>query len=46
MSNVINYELVRAGKVIFSSTRKLDTIYAHQKQRRSAGVSYRETKAQ
>lgn len=44
MSNVINYELVRAGKVIFSSQRKLDTVFAHQKYHRKDGVSFRETK--
>lgn len=40
----VNYELIRAGKVIFSSERKLDTVFAHQKYRRKDGVSFRETK--
>lgn len=42
----VNYELIRTGKVIFSSERKLDTVFAHQKYRRKDGVSFRETKAQ
>lgn len=41
----INYELVRAGKVIYTSIRKLDTVFAHQKYHRGQGVSFRETKA-
>lgn len=38
------YQLVRNGKVIFSSERKLDTVFAHQKYRRRDGVNYREIK--
>ena len=42
----INHELVnKQGKVLFTSTRKLDTVFAHQKYKRSQGVQYRETKA-
>lgn len=40
------YELVKAGKVIMSSSRKMDVTYAHQKYRRSAGVSFREVKTE
>ncbi|CAC9972304.1 SesA domain-containing protein [Aeromonas phage PVN02] len=41
----INHELVnKQGKVLFSSTRKLDTVFAHQKYKRSQGVQYRESK--
>lgn len=41
----INHELVnKQGKVLFTSTRKLDTVFAHQKYKRSQGVQYRETK--
>ena len=38
------YQLVRNGKVIFSSTRKLDAVFAHQKYRRKDGVGFREIK--
>ena len=38
------YQLVRNGKVIFSSTRKLDSVFAHQKYRRKDGVHLREVK--
>lgn len=38
------YQLVRNGKVIFSSTRKLDAVFAHRKYRRKDGVHFREVK--
>lgn len=39
---MIKYQLVRNGKVIFSSTRKLDAVFAHQKYRRSQHVNFQE----
>ena len=38
------YQLVRNDKVIFSSTRKLDAVFAHQKYKRKDGVGFREIK--
>ena len=40
----MKYQLVRKGKVIFSSERKLDTVFAHQKYKRKDGVGFREIK--
>lgn len=40
----VTHELVRNGKVIFSSARKLDVVFAHQKYHRGQGVTYRESK--
>ena len=34
----MKYQLVRNGKVIFSSERKLDTVFAHQKYKRKDGI--------
>lgn len=40
----MKYQLVRNGKVIFSSERKLDTVFAQQKYKRKDGVGFREIK--
>ena len=40
----MKYQLVRNGKVIFSSERKLDTVFARQKYKRKDGVGFREIK--
>jgi hypothetical protein len=39
---VTTYELVRNGKVIFSSTRKLDAVFKHVKYTRAQKVFLRE----
>ena len=36
------FQLVRNGKVLFRSKRKLDAIYEHQKYRRSQHVNFQE----
>ena len=36
------FQLVRNGKVIFRSKRKLDAIFEHQKYRRSQHVNFQE----
>lgn len=41
-SKEIRHELVKNGKVVFWSHRKLDATFAHQKYRRGQGVVYRE----
>ena len=38
----IEHQLVRGGKVIMRSKRKLDVIFAHQRYSRRDGVTYRE----
>lgn len=42
-NTVVMHELVRNGRVIFKSTRKLDTVFAHQKYTRAQGVDYRQS---
>lgn len=38
----IEHQLVRGGKVIMRSKRKLNVIFAHQRYSRRDGVTYRE----
>jgi len=37
------FELFKHGKLLFSSLRKLDTIFEHNKYKRRDKVTYRET---
>ena len=40
---VTMYSLVRNGKTLMSSTRKLDVVFAHQKYTRKQGVNFVES---
>ena len=40
----IEHQLVRGGKMIMRSKRKLDVVFAHQRYSRRDGVTYREVR--